>query len=98
MESNYIYFNNCVNWDSSDLEGLEEVIDNEEEITYEEMLNEVSLDDLHEILPSYKDGLGGLTLKNDWHVRYAKSTLRGKPVVFVRHSATEYVFKRKRDE
>lgn len=94
--SNYEYFNNCVNWERSDVDvGLEEVIDNAEEITYEEMINEVSLDDLHEVFPSYVEGLGGLTLKKDWSVRYFKSKLHGKPVVYVQHSAIEYVFKQK---
>jgi len=92
--SKYEYFNNCVNWERSDVDvGLKEVIDNSEEITYEKMIKEVSLDDLHDIFPFYKEDLGGLTMKNDWNVRFFKSTLHGKPVVYVQHSTIEYVFK-----
>lgn len=35
---------------------------------------------------------GGLRLKNDWHVSYHRSEYDGRPCVYVRHSAIEYIF------
>lgn len=89
--SKFEYYNNCVSWDSSDAEGLEEVIDNAEEITYQEMIQEVSLEDLMEQFPFYEEM--PITMEQDWSVKYFKSTLHGEPCVYVQHSATEYVFK-----
>ena len=34
----------------------------------------------------------GLTLKNDWCVGYFKGVFDGKPCVFLRHSAIEYIW------
>ena len=84
------YYCNCVNWDSSDLEGLESIVDNSTEITYHEMLEEVSLEQLHDIFPFYEDC--PLTMEKDWSVRYHRSEYNGKPCVYVLHSAIEYVF------
>lgn len=36
--------------------------------------------------------LGGLSLANDWHVSYHKSTYNGAPCYYLRHSAIEYIF------
>lgn len=35
---------------------------------------------------------GGLRIKDDWHVQYARSVYDGVPCVYVRHSAIEYIF------
>jgi len=87
----YEFFNNCVSWDNSDVESLDEMIDQEEEISYEELTKHVTEEQLDEQFPFYRDC--PLTLEKDWSVRYFKSTLHGKPCIFVRHSAIEYVFK-----
>jgi hypothetical protein len=34
----------------------------------------------------------GLTLKNDWHVSYHKSTYMGMPCVYLVHSAIEHIW------
>jgi hypothetical protein len=31
-------------------------------------------------------------LRDDWHVSYFRSTFRGKPCYYLRHSAIEYIF------
>ncbi len=90
MNKAFTYYGNCVNWDSSDLESLDYLVDNEEEVEYAELAANVSQEELDEIFPMYQDC--PLTLESDWHVRYFKSTLHGKPCYMVRHSATEYVF------
>jgi len=50
------YHNNCVEWPSSDIESLEDMIEKEEEITYDQLLEEVSLEQLHEVFPMYRTG------------------------------------------
>lgn len=91
----HTFYSNCVGWPSSDLESLDEMIEKEQEIDYKEMIEEVSLDQLHELFPFYVDC--PLTIEKDWSVRFFRSTLHGKPCVFVRHSAIEYAFKRTED-
>lgn len=31
-------------------------------------------------------------MPHDWHVSYHRSMFRGKPCIYVRHSAIEYIF------
>lgn len=38
----------------------------------------------------------GLHLKDDWHVGYYRSTWRGAPCYYVKHSAIEHIFTRGR--
>ena len=34
----------------------------------------------------------GLHLKDDWHVNYYRSTFRGQPCYYAKHSAIEHIF------
>jgi hypothetical protein len=90
MNKRFTYYGNCVGWNPSDLESLENLIDKEEEVTFAELTENVSQEELDEVFPMYEDC--PLTLEKDWHVRYFKSVLHGKPCYMVRHSAIEYVF------
>ena len=35
----------------------------------------------------------GLTIANDWHIRYYRGTWKGEPVLIFKHSAIEYIFR-----
>ena len=84
------YYNNCINWSNSELESLDNLIDNEKEISYQELIKFVSEEVLDETFPMYRDC--PLTLEKDWSVRFFKSKLNGEECYMVRHSAIEYVF------
>ena len=84
------FLTDCV---SSDARSINAMIDSSREITYRTFLRYVSPGELYSLFPAYaRDSREGLTLKNDWHVRYFKSVYRGKECVYIRHSAIEYVF------
>ena len=71
------------------------MIDTAREITYETLLRHVSTDELASVFPDYEWGRGkrdGLKLKDDYAVSFYSSTYRGKPCVYVCHSAIEYIF------
>jgi hypothetical protein len=87
---NYRFYDNCVGWNPSDLESLEQMIDDGEEITYDELTEYVTEETLDKEFPMYRGC--PLTLETDWHVHYFKSTLHGKHCVYVVHSCIEYVF------
>ncbi len=85
------FVTDCVSCD--DVEALEDMIDNSDEITYEEFMSHVSPEDVASFFPDYDwYDQGGLTLKGDYHVRYHKSYYQGNPAVFIVHSAIEYVW------
>ena len=91
----YNFYNDCVSWlGSNSLEELEDIIDKQEELTYEEFFAEVSLDHVvDDVFPFYaKQEEDGLTLKKDWAVRFNKSEFEGKTCYVIVHSAIEYVF------
>lgn len=90
MNRTFTYFNNCVSWNPSELESLEDLIDKEIEIEYAELTENVSQEELDSVFTMYEDC--PLTLEKDWSVRYFKTELDGKLCYMVRHSAIEYVF------
>ncbi|MDD4181973.1 MAG: hypothetical protein PHE87_10100 [Victivallaceae bacterium] len=84
------YLTNCV---SSDANSISNMIDGSREIGYRSFIQQVSLEHLLAVLPGYHINRSqGLTLRDDWHVRYYRSIYRGKPCVYLCHSAIEYVF------
>jgi hypothetical protein len=92
-KDSYSFYNNCVGWDSSDMDGLTEVIDNAQEVTLKTFLQYVTMEKILELFPFYaKTKAQGLTLANDWAVRFFRSTYRGKKCYYIQHSAIEYVF------
>lgn len=92
------YFNNCVNWDLDKVEtedGLCEMIDTGEDITLEDFASQVDVEDwetLQEELGYVQSSNEGMTIAQDYHVRFQKGTLAGIDVVWMIHSAIEYVF------
>lgn len=90
----YVFETDCI---SSDGESITSMVDAAKQISYETMLSHCDLASWavdHGYEPSSRQG-HGLTLKNDWHVGYFKSTYRGKPCYFLVWSAIEMVFVKK---
>ncbi len=94
----YRYFNNCVGWDSSDVNnpgGLQDMIDKAIDITRETFLKNVDKEELKDIennLGYVNNAKHGLIMANDYHVKYYRSKLHGKRVYFFVQSCVEYVF------
>lgn len=75
----------------STAELIEDMIEQETEITWGEFATKVSQELIDEVFPTYKEVVG-LSLGTDYHVRFFHSYYDGKPCVFVVHSAIEYIF------
>lgn len=91
----YKFYNDCVNWFTNDYLGLEEIIDNAKEITRRTFLEHVDRNDLQMLETNYgykQHSSQGLTMANDYHVRYCRSTWHGKRVYFFVWSSIENVF------
>lgn len=97
LKSPYRYVTNCVR---STAELIGSMVDNDaavEEIAYRDFVSMLGDGDaqageevLHEAFPPRP----GLTLEQDYHVRYHASSFDGMPCLYVVHSAVEYVFQR----
>jgi len=94
----YQYFNNCVNWDRSDVHedgGLCDMVDNSIDIsrrTFLKHIDKESLEPLEDALGYSRHHKQGLVMANDWAVSYHRSVLHGQRVYYFKHSAIEYVF------
>jgi hypothetical protein len=80
----------------SDGESIREMINSSEEITrlkLKKCIGEFEYSHVCEGLGYAKTKRDGLTMKNDWHVRYFKGIYQGKPVVFLRWSGIEYIWR-----
>lgn len=91
----YFYYNNCVGWDSEDVNadgGLCNMIDSSVDITRSTFLKHVDREVLREIEKALGYPMGRLTMAGDWAVSYHKSKLHGKTVYYFSHSCIEYVF------
>jgi hypothetical protein len=88
-----VFTTNCI---SSDGESINRMTDAARSITRRTFLRHVAPGALAEIEQSlcYDTGTerGGLRMSNDWAVSYHKSTYRGRPCVYFRHSAIEWIF------
>lgn len=70
-----------------------DMVDEAKEITFRTALKLIGRNELAEIFSDYTWGRRiGLKMKNDWCVRYYKSTYEGNSCVFIDHSAIEYIF------
>ena len=91
----YYFHCSCVNWPLSEVKHLSQMIDDNIDITRSTFMSHVSKDDmdyLEQQLCYAKKKSDGLTMKDDWHVSYHRSKLKGERVYYFRHSAIEYVF------
>ena len=65
---------------------IEDMVDSSKEITYEEFVSYIDKSDLEPFcFPT-------LHVKDDWHIKWFKSTYKRKPCVFMVHSRIEYVW------
>ncbi|MFK5981497.1 MAG: hypothetical protein QM499_01185 [Flavobacteriaceae bacterium] len=83
------YLTNCI---ASTVELLEPMIEQAQEIEYDELLSHVSQEELNNVFPFYIGIEDVLTLENDYAVSYYKSFFDGQKCVYVEHSAIEYIF------
>lgn len=92
---NLIYFNCCVNWPHNDVNavgGLCDMIDSGRNISRRTFLQHVDRDSYEELERFLGYPCGKLTLARDWAVSYYKGKLHRQEVVWIEHSACEYVF------
>lgn len=88
------FFATCVDW-RLPVSDLQQTIDSSSDITRNTFLKYVDRDEMKLIendLGYEQDPRKGLTMKDDYHVRYHRSTVKGCPAVFFVWSATEFVF------
>ena len=78
----------CTQVSMAQVEHLQAMIDNAREITLATLRR-------HCDLREWEEGMGygpWLRLKNDWCVTFYKSTIRGVPCWYIKHSAIEHVW------
>jgi len=99
-ECEYEYVGCCVDLKGRD---ITEMCDCATEVSYQTVRKR-----LGEALMNFAASMGyetspggskrGLFLSNDYHVRYYKSTYKGKPCYYIDHSCIEYVFIKKQSK
>jgi hypothetical protein len=90
----YQYLRCCVDFDDSNVQYLEDMIEHGREISYGTLVKAVGISVVAEAFPDYDWSRRprDLTLKRDYHVRYYKSRYRDTPCYYIVHSAIEYIF------
>lgn len=90
----HVYLCCCVDLTQRrDIDGLNQMIRDAREVKYETMLSHCrgmlqwAREHQYELDRRY-----GLTLRQDWHVSYHKSTILGEPCFFLRWSAIEFIW------
>jgi len=89
----YRYFACCTEFKPDQVRFLNQMTESAREISYRTMqkhcqeLGRWALDKGYKLFPSK-----GLTLKNDWHVAYYKSTYNGRPCYYLVWSAIEFIW------
>ena len=77
-------------------EDISKLVDDAEDISYNEFTSVVGKNKLEEHFPDYiwgPDTRGnGLKMRDDYHITYARGIFRGEPAYYVTHSGIEYVF------
>jgi len=96
------YYRNCVTWPKWRVADLELIQEEANEISLDVFMHYVNKNDLVSLVKRLgyssvlKPGVNAkhhtMALSEDYHVTYHVSTIRGRRVCFIRHSATEYVF------
>jgi len=74
---------------------IEEMVDDENEIKYNTFIKEIGreqLENLNQTFGYAQRSERGLKLKDDYAVSFHSSHYKGKPCVYMVHSAIEYVF------
>lgn len=75
---------------------IQTMVEGARPISCKAFLRNVGRAEAEDAFPDYcwcrKAGCPNLHLRQDWAVRFYRSTFEGKPCVYVDHSAIEYVF------
>lgn len=88
------FFSRCVEWPIP-VEDLNEMVSKAKDISRKTFLKYVDSEEMRQMerdLGYVRDPRQGLTMANDFHVSYHRSTLRGCPAVYFIWSAIEHVF------
>jgi hypothetical protein len=84
------YLTNCVGSDGPSITAMQE---QSREVTRKTFQRHVEgLSEIEQRFGYFQHPSQGLTMKNDWHVRYYKSVYRGRPCYYFDHSRIEYIF------
>jgi len=95
MAKQYVYETSCIECGGR-VEALNKMIEEAVDVNYSTMLR-----NCHELIwwaeqKGYRRNANhGLTLKDDWHVSFHRSTFEGKQCYFVRWSAIEFIWVKK---
>jgi len=86
----YKFLGTCVELPA---EPLHDMIDNAEEIDYEDIREHISQKELRLVFSGYDwSNQGGLQLHNDWAVSFHKSKYNGKLCIYVQWSSIEHIW------
>jgi len=89
----YNYVGCCVDLNGDD---ISDMVDEADQISWKEFYKYVDREDVEELFHGYGYDWSkrpkGLSLEKDWAVRTFRSKYKGKPCVYIQHSAIEYVF------
>lgn len=89
------FCNDCLQWDSYEIDLLHHLIDTGNEITREYFLHHVSANDMR-LLETSMDYNKGFLMENDWHIKYyTTQDFHANPIFYFVHSGVEYVFMEK---
>lgn len=88
-DRDYLFITSCIGSIGEDINAMRE---NAQEITYRTMRKHCDLSAFAEEMGYDRRKDQGLTLKDDFHVAYYKSTYMGCPCYFLVHSAIEYIW------
>ncbi len=90
------FLRDCVSWPLSEVNDLNDMIEQNRQIslrTFRKHVDREQLDMIERQLGYVtRPWEKGLRMCNDHHVSYHASQLNSSPVVYIRHSAIEYVF------
>ena len=93
------FLTDCIGWPRNEIEALHDMIEQaSSDIGYAPFAAEVGEAQLKKLFPQYdwepaqEPTQGWLTMRQDWHISYHRSTLLGTTVMYLVHSAIEFVF------
>jgi hypothetical protein len=84
----YHFVTNCI---GSDSESIRDLVDSEKSISLRTFREHIGVSQWKELLAMFGYDRH-LPISRDWHVGYYKGVYQGKPAVFLRHSAIEWIF------
>jgi len=93
-QEQYYFVTDCVSAKGDD---ITEMVDEAEDVTWEEFNRHVSNDEIRLVMGDFydyddQDNNAGLKFQDDPYVSFHKSVYRGRPCYYFDHSAIEYVF------